>query len=83
MKNKKMEFYSLLDFYPRKEFLRGNFENLSNDEKSIYKMYVYSLCWETEYIKDLIWEYLNGWKESQFELGRQYRLKLNKVRKLK
>lgn len=75
MNNKNMIFYSLLDFYPKKETIKQEFELLSLDDKIIYKMYVYSIPFEDEYIKDLIWEFLNGWKESLFELSKKYRIK--------
>lgn len=81
MNNEKIKFYSLLDFYPRKESIRGEFELLTLDEKIIYKMYVYSLPWTDDDIKDLIWEYLNGWEEGLFELSKKYREK--KQRNLK
>ena len=72
---KEILFYGLLDFYPRKEEIKNNFELLTLDEITIYKMYVYSRPFEEEYIKDLIWEYLNGWKEAIFDLAKHYRRK--------
>lgn len=83
MKNKKMEFYSLLDFFIKKEKIRNEYKKLTNDEKEIYKLYVYSICFETENNKDLIWEYLNGWEESQQELYEQYNEKINKMERRK
>lgn len=76
-----MEFYGLLDFYPRKEEIKDNYELLTVDERIMYKKYVYSIPFEEEYIKDLMWEYLNGWKESFFDLARKYRLKKEKNEK--
>lgn len=81
MKDKRLEFYSLLDFYSKKENIKMIYNSLSLEEKQIYKMYVYSLCFEDDYSKDLIWEYLNGWEESQFELARVYRVKKTKLEK--
>ena len=78
MKNKNMVFYSLLDFYPKRETIKHEFELLSLDDKIIYKMYVYSLPWTDDDIKDLIWEYLNGWIEGISELGKKYRKKKEK-----
>ena len=78
MNNSKMVFYSLLDFYPKKEIIRQEFDLLSLDDKIIYKMYVYSLPWTDDDVKDLIWEYLNGWRESVSELGKKYRKKKQK-----
>lgn len=81
MKDKRLEFYSLLDFYSKKENIKMIYNSLPLEEKQIYKMYVYSLCFEDDYSKDLIWEYLNGWEESQFELARVYRVKKSKLEK--
>ena len=57
---------------------------ITNDEKNpdeIYEEHLkldgYTLGQE-EYIKDLIWEYLNDWKESIFDLSRHYRIKKQK-----
>lgn len=73
-----MKFYGLLDFFPRKEEIKNNYDMLTLDEKINYKLYVYSIPFEEEYIKDLIWEFLNGWKESMFDLSRKYRIKKQK-----
>lgn len=75
---KELVFYGLLDFYPRKEEIKSNYDTLTIDEIYQYKMYVYSLPFEDEYIKDLIWEYLNGWQESFFELVRRHGIKKRK-----
>lgn len=76
-----LKFYSLLDFYPRKEVIKKAFDKLTIEEKRLYKKEVYSLCWENEYVKDLIWEYLNEWYESQFDLGKQWRIKKERAEK--
>ena len=78
-----MIFYSLLDFYPKKETIKQEYELLSLDEKIIYKMYVYSIPFEDEYIKDLIWEFLNDYKECIFDLARKYRIKKSRYDKRK
>ena len=70
-----IKFYSILDFYPMKEKIKEQFDLLTLDEKIIYKMYVYSLPWTDDDIKDLIWEYLNGWNECIFDLSNKYRIK--------
>lgn len=79
--NKELVFYSLLDFYPKRNTIKENFDLLTVDEKITYKMYVYSIPFEEEYTKDLIWEFLNGWNEGIFELGKKYRIKKNKYEK--
>ena len=77
--DRKLVFYGILDFFPRKDEIKEIYDNLSFSEKKIYKMYVYSICFEREYTKDLIWEYLNGWEEGQFELAKEWRLKKKKM----
>ena len=76
--NRELVFYSLLDFYPRKDIIKTNYELLTLDEKISYKLYVYSIPFEEEYIKDLMWEFLNGWNEGMFLLGKHYRRKKQK-----
>lgn len=78
-----MKFYGLLDFFPRKEEIKNSYDLLTIDEIYNYKMYVYSLPFEEDYIKDLIWEYLNDWQEAIFDLSKHYRRKkqLNEKRK--
>lgn len=76
-----IRFYGLLDFYPNRKEIKEEFDELTIAEKKLYKKEVYSLCFEREYIKDLIWEYLNGWTESQFNLGKEWRIKNNKNKK--
>lgn len=83
MIKKEMRFYGFLEFCQNKENLKNYYQELSVDEKYEYKMYVYSLCFETEDIKDLMWEYLNGWEESVFELMNKYRIKKQKIDKRK
>lgn len=74
-----IKFYSLLDFYPRKERIKNLFEEMKLDDRILFKKEVYSLCFEKEHVKDLIWEYLNNFTESKEELDRQYNIKKNKV----
>lgn len=83
MKDKRLEFYGLLDFYPNKENLKIIYNELSIDEKSIYKMYVYSLPFMDDNTKDLIWEFLNGWEECIFDLAKEYRIIKEKVERRK
>lgn len=72
-------FYGILDFFPNRVEIKKEYDKLSLDEKILYKKQVYSICFEKEYVKDLIWEYLNGWEESQFNLGKEWRLKKTKM----
>ena len=72
MISRELSFYCLLDFFPKRQKLKEEYDKLSIDEKYIYKMYVYSLPFEDENHKDLMWEYLNGWEESKFDLSLKY-----------
>lgn len=76
-----ISFYGLLDFYPNRKEIKEEFDNLTISEKRIYKKEVYSLCFEREYVKDLIWEYLNDWEFSFPDLAKEWREKRNKVKK--
>ena len=78
-----IRFYGVLDFFPNKEEIKEEFDKLTIAEKRLYKKEVYSICFETENNKDLIWEYLNGWEESQQELYEQYNEKINKMERRK
>ena len=72
---KEVEFYSILDFYPHKERIKEQYNRLSIQEKQVYKKEVYSICFEREYVKDLIWEYLNNWEESYEKLEKEFNKK--------
>lgn len=74
-------FYGILDFFPNRKEIKEEYDKLTLDEKIKYKKYVYSICFEREYVKDLMWEYLNGWEESQFNLGKEWRIKKQKMEK--
>lgn len=72
MINKDLRFYSLLEFYPKRFRIRAVYDMQRYEDKITYKMYVYSLCFEKEYVKDLIWEFLNSWTESEEKLDEEY-----------
>lgn len=74
-----IKFYGLLDFFPNKEKIKEEYDKLTLDEIIAYKKEVYSICFEREYIKDLIWEYLNGYEETQLDLAKEWRIKKNKM----
>ena len=78
--DRKLVFYSILDFFPRRNQIRVIYKSLSLNDKINYKKYVYSICFEREYVKDLIWEYLNEWEESYEKLGQEYSIKRRKVK---
>lgn len=81
MNNEKAIFYSFMDFFGKKEQIKEEYLKMGNKEKKIYKMYVYSTCFENEYTKDIIWEYLNGGTESLLELCREYSIRMRKWEK--
>lgn len=81
MNNEKATFYSFMDFFGKKEQIKEEYLKMGNKEKRIYKMYVYSTCFENEYTKDLIWEYLNGGTEGLLELCREYGIRMRKWEK--
>ncbi len=74
-----IKFYGLLDFFPNREKIKEEYDKLTLDEIIAYKKEVYSICFEREYIKDLIWEYLNGYEETQFNLAKEWKIKKNKM----
>lgn len=76
--DRRLVFYSILDFFPRRDEIKEIYNSLSFCDKKTYKMYVYSICFEKEYVKDLIWEYLNDWEESYFKLIDEYMIKRRK-----
>lgn len=76
-------FYGLLGFWENKEKILDDFSTMTIDEIEIYKMFVYSLPFMEDDIKDLIWEYLNGYTESKFILSAKYRKAKEKLEKRK
>ncbi len=59
--DKDLQFYSFIDFFEKKDKIKAKYKTLKNmKEIRIYKMYVYSMCFETENTKDMIWEFLNS-----------------------
>lgn len=76
-------FYGLVGFWENKEKILDDFNQMNIDEIEIYKMFVYSLPFMEDDIKDLIWEYLNGYAESKFILSAKYRKAKEKLEKRK
>lgn len=64
-----LQFYTFIEFFKNKSKIKQKYNTLTTKEKRIYKMYVYSICWETEYAKDLIWEFLNSVESEYIDLG--------------
>ena len=67
-----MHIYGLLDFFEKKEEIKRQYQKMNKKEVKQYKMYIYSLCFETRNVKDLIWEYINNDKESTPDLYSEY-----------
>lgn len=78
MIKKELMFHSFFDFCKNKERIKIAYNQLTIEEIQLYKMYVYSIPFELEDIKDTMWEYLNDDEKALFELMRKYRIKLNK-----
>lgn len=54
-----MVFYTFKDFYANAKRIKEKYEKLSNYDKRIYKMYVYSNRSLSEKVANKVWEYLN------------------------
>lgn len=67
--DKDIQFYGFKDFFENRDYIKKRYDLLPIKEKRIYKMYVYSTCFETEFAKDLIWEYLNCPDSCLIDLG--------------
>lgn len=84
MDNEKAIFYSVIDFFRNREYIKEQYVKMNDKEKRVYKLFVYSLCFENDYTKDCIWEYLNSGKDEEIlflvPLSREYgrRIKCNK-----
>lgn len=76
--DKRLVFYSILDFFPKRYKIKEIYDTLSLNDKKLYKNYVYSICFEKEYVKDLIWEFLNDWELSYEKLIQEYFIKRRK-----
>lgn len=72
--DEKLKIYSILDFYENRHLIKQQYDLLTEQDKRFYKMYIYSMPFEDDKNKDLMWEFLNDWKESVFELGNKYRI---------
>lgn len=52
-------YFGLDDFFKRRESIKELYISLDRRTKCIYKLYVYSRAYITEYWKNIIWDYLN------------------------
>lgn len=59
MVNEIMIFSTYNDFFNRRQIIKREFKKLNNDNKRIYRMYLYAQRELSTNKLDLIWEYLN------------------------
>jgi hypothetical protein len=71
-------FYGLKGFFCKCKSIKEKYKEMNYEEKRIYKMYVYSTCFEDEQSKDLMWEYLNDVENSYLELCKEMRKRRRK-----
>lgn len=76
-----MEFYGLKDFYVNRLLYKSFYKCMSKSKKSRYKRFVYSISFENEYVKDVIWEYLNEDENSDEVITRVYNQRINRRKK--
>lgn len=76
--DKKVQFYGFRDFFINRKRIKSEYEKMSDKEKRIYKMYVYSTCFETEYARDLMWEYLNSVEDAHLNIYAEWRIRERK-----
>ena len=60
MINDNMRFNGFPDFYSRKDIISSIYENLTTNDRFLYKYYVYSRRYLRERTCDAIWEYINA-----------------------
>ena len=77
-----MNFYGLKDFYINRLLFKAVYIAMPEDKKRLYKRFVYSISFENEYVKDVIWEYLNDDENSEENITRVYnqRMRRNKCK---
>lgn len=62
----RMRFETYNDFYVRKIVIRNLFKELSNDEKEIYRYYIYANRILSDVKADSIWEFLSAIDNDEF-----------------
>lgn len=76
-----MTFYGIKDFYINRWVYKSYYMTLNENQIREYKRYVYSISFENEYVKDLIWEYLNDDEMAEENLDRLYYQRMNRSKK--
>lgn len=76
-----MEFYGLKDFYINRLLHKSFYKCMSKKKKGLYKRFVYSISFENEYVKDVIWEYLNEDENSDEVITKLYNQRISRGKK--
>lgn len=59
MIKKELLFVGFKGFYHKRFFIRDEYNKLSDNDKRIYKYYIYSRIYLKENVCNIIWEFLN------------------------
>ena len=59
---RELYFYTFKDFVDNAEYIKNAFGTSTKYEKQLYKLYVYANTHMNLQRKNLIWDYLNGYK---------------------
>lgn len=60
-----MWFFSYYDFCDNRRAIKYHYDNLSKQERKLYKWYVYANIHMGEMFKNRIWDYLNGYDNGE------------------
>ena len=74
-----MEVYGLIYFYENRYEIVEMYDNMSQKEKWLFKKEIYSMPFEKEYVKDLIWEYIQGYDDMLLWL--EYKKRVDRINK--
>lgn len=55
-----MEFYGFKEFFKRREYIKEQFELLEDYQQYVYRGYIYEMPFVTDFIRNAVWDYLNG-----------------------
>lgn len=74
-------FYGIRDFYDNRLSFKTFYMLMTEQEKKQYKRFVYSISFENEYVKDVIWEYLNDEENSEEKIDMLYISRIERGKK--
>lgn len=67
-----MKYYTFDDFFKERKYIKKQYEELNKNGKRFYMWYVYANIHMGINKKNLIWDYLNGYKDdSQLMLNKK------------